>query len=58
MHCPPSLSRFTYTFLLLLGSCLDHPHIFSLPKEILPIFNNLVKAIFLYETKIDQLNPQ
>jgi len=45
-------------FLPLLGSGLDHPRIFSLPKEILPIFNNLVKAIFLYETKIDQLNPQ
>ena len=45
-------------FLLLLASCLAHPHIFSLPKEVLPIVNNLVKAIFLYETKIDQLNPQ
>ena len=44
--------------LLLHGSYLACPHIFFFPKKILPIFNNLVKALFLYEAEIDQLNPQ
>lgn len=33
IHCPSVLFKFTYMFLLLLGSCLAHPHIFSLPKK-------------------------
>lgn len=58
IHYASDLFRFIHTFLLLLVSCLAYPDSFSLPKKILRIFNILVKVLFLYETKIDQLNPQ
>lgn len=55
---PLSLCWFTHAFLLLLGSYLAYLNVFSLPKKLLPIFTSLVPVLFLYETRIDQLNPQ